>query len=262
MSQTQAVGPLLAQAVNQGALAPAALQALNLVDVGGQFNMGLSIDDYEGTEAVLVTIMPDDSGSIRFGSNAQAVRDGHNGVIDALSGSKQSEQVLFRTQYLNGFVLNPFVLLDNAIRMDSKNYDPNLGTPLFENSLMLLAAVLAKTQEYQDAGVPVRTVTLIVTDGGDTGGGFRTSARDVKKVVSSMLMSEQHIVAGMGVDDGMTDFRKVFSEMGIRNEWILTPGNDAGDIRRAFAVFSKSAVRASQSAVSFSQVALGGFASP
>ena len=36
--------------------------------------------------------------------------------------------------------------------------------------------------------------------------------------------------------------------------WILTPGNSASEIRRAFAVFSQSAIRTSQGAMQ-----LGGF---
>jgi len=50
--------------------------------------------------------------------------------------------------------------------------------------------------------------------------------------------------------------------MGIRDEWILTPGNSEAEIRKAFRVFSQSAVRASQGAGSFSQSGLGGFGSP
>jgi hypothetical protein len=34
--------------------------------------------------------------------------------------------------------------------------------------------------------------------------------------------------------------------MGIPDRWVLTPGNSASEIRRAFQVFSQSAVRASQ----------------
>ena len=60
-------------------------------------------------------------------------------------------------------------------------------------------------------------------------------------------------------DDGSTDFRKVFREMGIEDKWILTPGQSAQDIRKAFQVFSQSAVRVSQGAASFSRTALGGF---
>jgi len=54
----------------------------------------------------------------------------------------------------------------------------------------------------------------------------------------------------------------VFREMGIEDQWILTPGNDGSQIRRAFQVFSQSAVRASQSAAHFGQAVLGGFGAP
>jgi hypothetical protein len=43
---------------------------------------------------------------------------------------------------------------------------------------------------------------------------------------------------------------------------ILTPGSDVSPIRRAFQVFSQSAVRASQSAAHFGQAVLGGFGAP
>ena len=73
-------------------------------------------------------------------------------------------------------------------------------------------------------------------------------------------MTENHIIGAMGIDDGTTDFMHIFHEiMGIPEEWVLTPANTASEIRRAFNLFSQSAVRASQSAASFSQTASGGF---
>jgi len=36
-----------------------------------------------------------------------------------------------------------------------------------------------------------------------------------------MLAQECHIVAGMGISDGETDFARVFREMGIPDQWIL-----------------------------------------
>jgi hypothetical protein len=75
-----------------------------------------------------------------------------------------------------------------------------------------------------------------------------------------MQRSESHIVAALGINDGSTNFRQVFQEMGITDEWILTPGNSASEIRAAFQVFSQSAVRVSQGAAVLSPAALGGFA--
>jgi len=98
---------------------------------------------------------------------------------------------------------------------------------------------------------------VIVTDGANNGRG--KSASDVRTLVQDMLRQESHIVAGMGIDDGYTDFRKVFGDMGIPDRWILTPGNTGSEIRDAFRLLSQSVVQASQNAQSFSRTAGGGF---
>ncbi len=248
------VSKLLEEAHAQGALSAKALASLDIRDVGAQIQAGLgvTIDDITASEVVLVTMMPDDSQSIAGAGNTDAVRDGHNFVLDALGGSKQSGEVLAHTRYLNGFVLTPYTALEHAVKMDRSNYNPHLGTPLFDQAVVVLGTVIAKSQELAQAGIAVRTVTLIITDGGDYGS-MRCKAADVKALVADMLAQENHIVAAMGISDGTTDFKAVFRAMGIPDRWILTPGNSASEIRRAFAVFSQSAVRASQGAQ------LGGF---
>ena len=251
---------LLREAHEEGELGAAALGALAIPDLGAQIQagLGISVDDVHASEVVLVTMMPDDSGSIRFAGNTQAVRDGHNLVLDALRASKQPEGILCHTRYLNGHILYPYCPIDQATRMDGTNYDPSLGTPLYDQSVVLLGTVLAKSRELADAGVPTRTVTLIITDGADAGS-ERSRARDVAALVRDMGRAESHIVAALGVQDGGTDFRAVFREMGIEDRWILTAKSGASEVRRAFQLFSRSAVRASQGAASFSKTAAGGF---
>jgi hypothetical protein len=251
---------LFQSAHEEGLLSSSSLQALDILDIGAQIQAGLGIhvDDVMASEVVLVTMMPDDSGSIRYSHNEQAVREGHNTVLNALQTSPQKDSLLIHTRYLNGHVLYPYCTLDQAVQMTSRNYDPNLGTPLYDQTVVLLGTVLAKSQEFADNGVPVRTVTLIITDGADEHS-VRATAKTVASLVKDMLMSENHIIAAMGINDGQTDFRKVFQDMGIRDEWILTPGNTQSEIRKAFQVFSQSAVRVSQGVAGFSQSALGGF---
>jgi hypothetical protein len=248
------VKKLLEDAHETGALSKASLIKLDVVDVGAQIQagLGLSIDDVGSSEVVLLTMMPDDSSSIACGNNADAVRDGHNFVLDALGSSKQAGEVLAHTRYLNGHVLFPYTQLAHAQRLTAANYDPRLGTPLYDQSVVLLGTVIAKAQELAQAGIAVRTVTLIITDGADCGS-TRCKAADVATLVRDMLAQENHIVAAMGIDDGSTDFKRVFRDMGIPDRWILTPGNSASEVRRAFAVFSQSAVRAAAG------VQLGGF---
>lgn len=248
------VKKLLADAHETGTLSAKSLTTLDVVDVGAQIQAGLgvTIDDVAASEVVLLSMMPDDSQSIAAAHNTEAVRDGHNFVLDALARSKQSGEVLAHTRYLNGEVLFPYTQLAHATKMSPANYDPRHGTPLFDQTVVLLGTVIAKAQELAQAGIAVRTVTLIITDGGDYGS-TRCRPADVAAIVADMLAQENHIVAAMGIHDGTTDFKKVFRSMGIPDKWILTPGNSASEIRRAFQVFSQSAVRASQG------LQLGGF---
>lgn len=255
------INNLFQNAHDDGLLSTASLQALDVQDIGAQIQagLGISVDDVMASEVVLVTIMPDDSASINYSSNAQAVRGGHNAILDALMASKQQDNILIHNRYLNGFVLYPYCPLSQAIRMTPQNYDPNLGTPLYDQTVVLLGTVLAKSQEFADNGVPVRTVTLIITDGADAAS-TQASAKTVATLVNDMLRAENHIIAAMGIDDGSTNFRQVFKAMGIRDEWILTPSNSETEIRKAFHVFSQSAVRVSQSSGNLGN--LGGFGSP
>lgn len=250
MSNPQDIQSLFNSAHSDGLLSQSSLQSLDIFDLGVQIQAGLGVDvdDVMASEVVLVTIMPDDSSSIQYGGNVQAVRGGHNAVIDAFDGCPQKDQILIHNRYLNGHVLYPYCFLDQAVRMTPQNYDPRLGTPLYDQTLVLLGTVLAKAQEFSDNGVPVRTITLIITDGADVSS-QRATARDVCTVVKDMLSAENHTIAAMGIDDGgSTDFRQVFQAMGIRDEWILTPGQGEKEIRQAFQLFSQSAVMVSQSA--------------
>lgn len=246
---------LLDDAHGQGTLSLRSKLALDIVDLGAQIQAGLgvAIDDVAASEVVLVTIMPDDSGSIEAAGNTRAVRDGHNLVLDALTASKQAGDVLAHTRYLNGTVLFPYTPLAGAVRMTDRNYQANQGTPLYDQAVIVLGTVLAKAQELAAAGVACRTVTLLITDGADAHS-RRSSADDVRALVEDLRAQEGHIVAALGISDGSTDFRAVFAAMGIPDRWILTAGNSATEIRRAFQVFSQSAIAAGAG------VALGGFA--
>lgn len=265
-SQAPDLTALFGSAVATGDLTAAAAQVINVPDYGAaiQAGIGISIDNVTASEVFLIGELDDDSTSIRFVTgNTEAVRSGHNHVIEALRDSKQGDGILSHCRYLNGHVLYPFCSIDQAVLMDATNFNPNGSTPLYDQTVVMLATMLAKAQEFLDAGVVCRTATLIVTDGHDEGS-YRSRASDVKKIVMDMLRTERHIVAGMGISDGRTDFHRVFGEMGIPFEWILTPKNNPSEIRRAFGVFSKSAVRASQAATgaAFSKVAAGGFGTP
>jgi len=261
MSQNVDINSLIGSAKQQGSLSAASANVLTAVDIGDQIRdgLGVGVDDVFANDVILVTMLIDDSGSIRFGSNSQVVRDGHNLVVDSLRGGqeKQVQNMLCHTAYLNGSILYPYVIIGSAVQMDDTNYNPNGSTPLYEAGIITLGRVLTKAQEFSDAGVTVRTITLIVTDGASTDS-YRTSD-EFATIARDMYRKETHIIAGMGIADGSTDFKQVFRDMGIPDEWILTPGNSNSEIRKAFQIFSKSAVRVSQNVASFNSSMGGGF---
>lgn len=263
MSANVDINSLIGTARASGSISAASANVLTAVDIGDRIRegLGVSVDDVQANDVILVTMLIDDSGSIRVGGNSQIVRDGHNLVIESIKGGKdkQVQNMLCHTAYLNGTVLYPYRLIGSVPDMTSQNFDPRGSTPLYEAGIVTLGRVLTKAQEFADTGIPVRTITLILTDGESTD--HNRTAAEFATVAKDMFKKEMHIVAGMGISDGSTDFRQVFRDMGIPAEWILTPGNSQSEIRKAFQIFSKSAVRASQNAANFSSALGGGFAS-
>lgn len=268
------VADLFGNALNEGTISPQSASIFNGVrDIGHNIQnaLGISVDKVEASEVILVTILIDDSGSIdcirenpnSYGSKVVGPKlmcDGHNMVIDEiLAASKRRDNILIHTKYLNGKILNPYGPLSGAQRMSSSNYSADGGTPLYDQMVVTLGTVLAKSQEFSDNGVPVRTITLIVTDGADQHS-RKFKAKDVATIVADMRQTENHIVAAMGIDDGTTDFKKIFADMGIDEKWIMTPTSDAKEIGKSFKLFSQSAAQASQaSGANFSHMAAGGF---
>src|SRR5688572_21519304 len=230
MSQTADLSQLFSGAIDAGNVSADALQVLNINDIGGQIQAGLgvSVHDVTTSEVTLVTQLIDDSGSIRFANNAGAVRNGHNAVLEALNDSRQANGILSHCRYLNGTILYPYCLIQQAPVMTNANYDPMGGTPLYDQTAVILGTVVAKAQEFEDNNVPVRAVTLIVTDGAD--GSTQHTPRTLRPLIEDLFRTEMHIVAGMGISDGTTDFKMVFREMGIPDEWILTPANSDKEI--------------------------------
>ena len=269
---TQAAEDLLQQAHDEGDLSGAAMQALQVPDIGAQIQAGLGIDPdlFQASEAVLVSLLCDDSFSMLHRGpdpstgqeigNDELLIEGYNMILGALGESKQKSQVLLHTRYLNGEILTPFSPLDGAATMTPANYQANGGTPLYDQMVLLLGTVMAKATSFAEKGIPCRTITCIITDGRDEHS-QDSEAGDVKAIVDDMLQQETHIVAAMGIEDGRGNFQAVFQSMGLRDQWILTPQNSPGEIRKAMAVFSRSTTQAaSQGGGAFTRQQAGGFA--
>ncbi|MEK7244997.1 MAG: hypothetical protein AAB223_03160, partial [Pseudomonadota bacterium] len=178
------VEDLFQAALSDGAISSAAMKALKVANYGAaiQANLGITPADVKAAEVMLLNLLLDDSGSIEEAGNTDAVRDGVNAVLDALTGAKKRDDVLVYVELLNKGLLQPYVLLKDAPRLSAKNFRPYGQTPLFAKSVEFLGTVIAKAQEFAMNGVACRTVSLIATDGGDNASGG-TRARDVSAIV-------------------------------------------------------------------------------
>lgn len=234
---------LIDSAKKAGAISEESRKALGNVDPK-KFSLGAPVDKYKGDDVLLAATLIDDSGSLNMASNAEAVRIGHNAVIQALLDSERPSAIWFHTRYLHGWELNPWNQLEKATKMDRSNYRPDDGTPLYDETAVILGSIIAKTQEFRNNWTTVRSATLIVTDGADNESRLQTAAM-IKSIVTDMYATGIHIIAAMGIDDGSTDFRRVFIEMGIRENLILIPGSTPDEIRKAFGLFGKMARQAS-----------------
>jgi len=270
---SQNIDSLFQNAQDDGGIGSGAADVLAIPDLGMQMQAGLgvSVDDISASEVILINLLLDDSSSMNEThkdknnkpnkkNNIEIAREGVSFIIDSLKDSKQSDGILMSVTSLNRGLLSPYVNIEDIIDINGQNYYGSGSTPLYDKSVVILGQSIAKNQELLDAGVACRSITVIVSDGQDYGS-QQANASDVEKVVSDMLAAETNIVIGMGIAGRHTDFRQVFQDMGIQGNFILTPGDSESEIRKAFNVVSQTAVRASQGAGAFSQVAGAGFTS-
>ncbi len=257
-NQSVSVNALLANAQAQGFLSAGSANSLQAPDIGRiiQAGLGMPAEDFESSEIYGCVVSIDDSGSIRFRSNTQVMRDGVNGMKKELWESAARDDIALLLKTINGEIIYPYGPLSSSPDLNSSNYNPNKGTPLYDSMIADCGLLLAKWREFHRIGAQFRGSLLWVTDGNDEHS--EQTAEDVRRIVEEVLAREIFILMFMGIDDGCTNFKEVALSCGIPEEWVLTPANDGHEIRQAFAVASRASKSASQGAASFSQVAGGG----
>ena len=227
---------------------------------------GVSPNEYRESEVNIVTIVPDDSGSIfeehydtdgvTLVSNAPLIMAGHNEIIAALCGVRPKGRILVSCQYLNGKVLYPYDYVEKVPQMTPANFTDGGGTPLFARGIPVLTGVAAKAKEFEDKGISVRTWTFFMSDGGNTGPHVQKNVADLIRSMNS----ESHMVLALGVNDGSTDFHAVYASMGIKPANVLVATNDPKAIRAKLRMASQSAVAFNSPGATGNSGTLGGFA--
>lgn len=207
---------------------------------------GTSVDDLAGDEVTLFVRVIDRTGSIEDRGLAQPMRDAANEQIEALEGSKAADSVLMSTLLFHTAteVLHSYLSLGKAIRLDASNYRPTGGTALFDATLDAVTSAVDYAQQLRDAGVRVKVVVVIMTDGEDNSS--RHSAGQVASVIKDLIAQEIYTFAFVAFG---TQGRMIGQMMGIPSANIIDQQATAHDIRIAFDTVSRSVIRASQTIV-------------
>lgn len=239
---------LFTRAAQSGTLS-AQTQTLLSGDLGPMLIAGASgrhVDDIQASEVTLVTVLIDRSSSIAGAKLTAAVIQGQHLLLDAFAGSKEKDAVLAALWTFAGdaTVLHSYIPVDDAVRLDDKSYRPGGTTHLYDTWCDAAGANVAYAQTLRDAGTPVRSIIVVITDGEDCGS--KRPARVCKKLSEDLLKSEQFHLGFVGVGKDV-DFKKVAKAMGFNDGSILVQTDTTTQaLRAAFAMVSKSAIRASQ----------------
>ncbi len=228
-----------------GRLSEKSMKALQLSTVSREVENALentaTIGD--GGPVTLVTMMPDDSGSM-FSSLLSppnryvGVVQGHNELLASLKAGAEFKRTLLQTRLLNGRLINRFSPVKNCIELDQYKYQSGGGTPLFMQTLFVLATVVMKTEELEQRGSPVNSATLLMTDGEATDWSELAQSQ-VAGVVADMRAQGSHIIAGMGIGNPLL-YKPTFIRMGIDPD-LVYPATSREEILKIFRTFGEAA---------------------
>jgi von Willebrand factor type A domain len=252
MNNKDDLAALLGRATTHGTLSTQS-QTLISGDLGAMViagAAGVDAEDIQASEVTLITLVLDKSSSIGQRGLERAVCEGEHTLIDSFAGSREKDAVLVALWTFDSAakVHHGYVPVDDATRLQpGRDYTTGGCTHLYDTFVDACAANVAYAQRLRDAGTPVRSVLVVVTDGEDVGSA--KPARTCKRLAEDLTKSEQFVLAFVGVGTDV-DFMQVARNMGFRDDCILVQKDATpSGLRKAFQMVSKSAIRASQGKV-------------
>lgn len=213
-----------------------------LTTLGAQ---GVSPDDLPEDRVTLFVPIMDHTGSRAH--EADLMRSEYNKMIEALKSSSASDTILVSSWLFDvkSTLLHGFVHLEDAILLDTSNYEPMNMTALYDTVLDVLTSTTAYSKTLLDQGYRVKVVVVILTDGEDNMS--RTPTNDIRRVVEDLLQQEIYVLAMVAFGTGFA--YEAADLMGIPQENVIENGGSERDIRHAFHLVSSSVIRQSQTQI-------------
>ena len=224
------------------ATAAADLMVANLDDTVLMGCVGASVADLDASDATLVCVVLDMSGSMD--PYRRAVVLAYEAMLRALSASKGAASILLSTW---AFADTPKLLrgyepVSWHRPLDDADYRPEGMTALYDTLLACMTGLVAYGQQLLDHGVPNRRVLFVLSDGADNVS--RSSSLDVRTAARALCAQEAYTLAYAGF--GSQDLAKLAAEVGFPA--VVTTGASESELRRIFRQVSASVIRVSQSA--------------
>lgn len=227
-----------------------------------QQNFGMAADNFKCNEALLVSLLLDDSWSIAEFDGEESICDGQNLFVDQMLKFKDRKDVLVEQVLMNKGVLHSFTEISNVIRLvNNNNYQIGGYTPLYRKLCERLGTMVLKAKvEYAECGFPCRCIMAVVSDGENCDPNNNNFTSDNVKTLVDEL-GESLIMYFVGIQNNKrVDFVKIAEAIGVPSKNILTPNSDPDSIARAFNTISRTISNATKSAKNFTKAAsIGGF---
>lgn len=203
---------------------------------------GAGLDSLAGDDVTLYVRIIDQSSSMS--PFQRTVIDAANEQLTALAKSKAADSILMSSILFDTkvSVLHSYLPLSAVKAFDAATYTPGGSTALYDATLDGITAAVSYAQSLRDAGIRVKIVVVVLSDGKDNQSTHTATA--VKQVVEDLLKQEVWTFAFVAF--GMSG-KSVAAQMGFPN--VLDEQATAHDIRLAFDTVSKSVIGASQSVI-------------
>lgn len=203
---------------------------------------GVEVETLGASDVVLVSLLVDASSSIHSRGLEDAIREGQNRLLDTFEQSRLKHKVLVSLVTFNDEVRvhHGFVPVDQATRLDAKNYAGCGGTRLYDTFLAALASDLAYAERLRASGTTCRSLVVVLTDGEDAGS--KHAAAECGRMSQDVLATERTSLAFVGVGKDI-DYARVAATMGFPKGSVGTSeGASPDDLRRLFRVMSQAII--------------------
>jgi hypothetical protein len=229
---------LLHTAVEHGLVDENAVDALNSSCQINKADLGIDPDQITTDQVNIATVLLDNSGSME--SWESRVLSSYASALNTMKEAESRHNILVGALGLCGNILYRYKLVKDAQPLTKRSYwgpdGPLDHTPLHRQIVKLCRLVKEKQGQLLEAGIPARTITLLMTDAGDSDKSHELKAAAQKAIGQLLNGSKKNRVYGIAFG---SEAKGALYELGIPRETLFEAGNEK-DLLDAFIQFSQA----------------------